>query len=222
MRRKNSAAKKLKLKILEAKKNGMTYEEIRRKYGVSPNTISSLVKGKSLAKYCMKCGETAPEKLEDHHPDRVNYPTETEVLCANCHSHVHRIKRQKGKRDREHNQPTLTAAPSTLSTEKLLPPPGAQKHPYTPVQTPNPVPKFPVDPNAIRVGLAIYGMAQGAGQLADALWRKQQSSGPPSQGQRSYWNDLLDRFLEGGSGVFLFWVGVKLLKWRCPQAKTPF
>jgi len=204
MRRKNSGAKKLKLKILEARKNGMKYEEIRRKYGVSPNMISNLVKGKCLAKYRVKCGETAPEKLEEHHPDRVNRPTETEVLCANCHSRVHRIKRRERKGDKKHDQPTITAAhASTLSAERLLPPPGPQKHLCSPGQTPNPVPKFPVDLNAIRVALAIYGMAQGADQLADALWRKQQSSGPPSQGQSSYWNDFLDRLLEGGSGVFL-------------------
>jgi len=67
---------------VEARKRGMTYEEIRRKYGVSVNTISKLVKGKSLVRYCAKCGETNPEKLQEHHPDSVNRPSETRnPLC---------------------------------------------------------------------------------------------------------------------------------------------
>ena len=73
MRRTSKSSKKTKLKIVEGKKNGMTYEEIRRKYGVSLNSISKLVKGKSLLRYCRNCGETTPEKLEEHHPHGRDY-----------------------------------------------------------------------------------------------------------------------------------------------------
>ncbi len=36
------------------------------------------------------CGENDPQKLEEHHPDKENYPNHTVVLCANCHSKITR------------------------------------------------------------------------------------------------------------------------------------
>lgn len=106
MRRPSRSSKRIRLKILEARKNGMAYEEIRRKYGVSLNTISKLVKGKSLLRYCSKCGETNPGKLEERHPDRANLPGKTITLCANCHSELHRKQPQENKEKRQHGQIT--------------------------------------------------------------------------------------------------------------------
>jgi len=86
MRRKKELMNKLKVNILEDKKNGLTYEEIRNKRGASPSTISKLTKGKDLSRFCQKCGETDPQKLEEHHPDKEHQPHYTMTLCANCHS----------------------------------------------------------------------------------------------------------------------------------------
>ena len=49
MRSRNELMDKLRVKILQDRKDGLTYEEIQRKRGVSSRTIANLVKGKDLA-----------------------------------------------------------------------------------------------------------------------------------------------------------------------------
>ena len=211
MKRTNRAATRMRLKILEARKKGMTYEEIRRRYGVSPNTISRLTKGKSIARYCARCGETTPEKLEEHHPDKVNHPTETIDLCANCHSEIHRKKPRPRKKEREQNTPTL-ANPSLLTVSIPTPPAlsGPQQHGYGFVQSTNHAPELPVDPNTLRLGLALYSMDLGGRGLRDALWPRQVPNSSPSQEQSSSLDNFLSRVIDGGAGTFLLWLGVKL------------
>jgi len=213
MRRSSRAAKELRLKIIEATKDGMTYEEIRRKYHVSPNTISKLVKGKSLNRYCAKCGETDPAKLEQHHPDKVNRPADTQTLCANCHSETHRKKARPMKREREQNPPTL-ANPS-LSAVSILTPPAlsrSQQHAYRLAQSTNHVAKLPVDPDALRLGFALYSMDLGGRGLRDALWPRQVPSGSSSQEKGHPSDSFLSRVIDGATGIFLLWLGVKLVK----------
>ncbi|MEM5830858.1 MAG: helix-turn-helix domain-containing protein [candidate division WOR-3 bacterium] len=96
MRRTEKEIKKLRLKIIELKKEGKSYEEIRRKTGASPNTIAKVLKGFS-GRYCINCGETNPDVLHEHHPDKENRPDYTITLCANCHNEIHRSKEKKGK-----------------------------------------------------------------------------------------------------------------------------
>ena len=98
MRRKKELMNKLRVKILEDRKNGLTYEEIRKKRGASPSTISKLTKGKDLARFCQKCAETDPQKLEQHHPDKERQPEYTITLCANCHSRETRKQLKKGRK----------------------------------------------------------------------------------------------------------------------------
>ena len=86
MRKRKEIMNKLRVNILEDKKNGLTYEEIRKKRGASPSTISKLTKGKDLSRFCQNCGETDPQKLEEHHPSKEHQPHYTMTLCANCHS----------------------------------------------------------------------------------------------------------------------------------------
>ena len=91
---------KLRVKILEDRKAGLTYEQIQRKRGVSSRTIAKLVKGKDLKRFCKMCGETDPEKLEEHHPDKENFPNYTVTLCASCHAKVTRKQmREKAKKE---------------------------------------------------------------------------------------------------------------------------
>lgn len=98
MRRPEKRAKKLRLKVVEARRKGMTYEEIRRRYHVSPSTISRWTKGLEGNRYCVECGETDPTKLEQHHPDKINRPSHTVWLCANCHAVITRRQAKEKKR----------------------------------------------------------------------------------------------------------------------------
>ena len=98
MRRRKEVMDKLRVKILEDRRAGLTYEQIQRKRGVSSRTIAKLVKGKDLKRFCQMCGETDPEKLEQHHPDKENFPNYTVTLCASCHAKVTRKQmREKAK-----------------------------------------------------------------------------------------------------------------------------
>lgn len=85
MKRKTIMHKK-RLTVIKAYKNRKTYVEIQKSYHVSPNFISKCVKGKDLSKLCETCGET--EGLEEHHPDKKNYPAWTITLCGTCHNKV--------------------------------------------------------------------------------------------------------------------------------------
>ena len=101
MRRKKELMDKLRVKILQDRQNGLTYEQIQRKRGVSSRTIANLVKGKDPQRFCQMCGETDPEKLEEHHPDKVNHPNYTITLCASCHAKVTRKQQQERNREKK-------------------------------------------------------------------------------------------------------------------------
>ncbi|MCZ2809797.1 MAG: hypothetical protein O2V44_10625, partial [Candidatus Bathyarchaeota archaeon] len=101
MRRRNELMDKLRVRILQGRKDGLTYEQIQTKTGASSRTIANLVKGKDPRRFCIRCGETDPQKLEQHHPDRVNRPNETVTLCANCHSTVTREQQRKTNREKK-------------------------------------------------------------------------------------------------------------------------
>jgi phage terminase large subunit GpA-like protein len=104
MRRRTELAKKLRVKIMGDRRNGLTYEEIQQKRGVSSRTIADLVKGTDLRRFCQQCGETDPEKLEMHHPDRTNFPDDTITLCASCHSKVTREQQRQTNRGKKNRQ----------------------------------------------------------------------------------------------------------------------
>lgn len=112
MRRRTELARKLRVKVLEDRQNGLTYEQIQQRRGVSSRTIAELVKGKDLKRFCQHCGETDPEKLETHHPDRVNSPTERITMCASCHSKVTREQQRKRNREIHDRGATQEVAPS--------------------------------------------------------------------------------------------------------------
>lgn len=101
MRRRKELMNKLKVRILQDRKNGLTYEQIEQRRGVSSRTVADLVKGKDLQRFCEQCGETDPEKLEEHHPDKVNRPNDTRTLCASCHSKVTREQQRKVSKEKK-------------------------------------------------------------------------------------------------------------------------
>lgn len=100
------------LKLIEARKAGATYFELRKRFGVSPNYLSKLFKGKDINKYCRDCGKNDPFVLNKHHPDRDNKPDYTIWLCSNCHSKAHRDKKsERAKRERAEKQRILAQPP---------------------------------------------------------------------------------------------------------------
>lgn len=115
MRRRKEQAAKIRVKILQDRKTGLTYEDIQRKRGVSSRTVAKLVKGKDPQRFCEKCGETDPEKLEEHHPDKVSCPNEMQTLCASCHAKV--TREQQKKRNGEKHNKVLT--PEVISAQQV-------------------------------------------------------------------------------------------------------
>jgi len=103
MRRRSELMNKLRVKILQDWKDGLTYKEIETKRGVSSRTIANLVGGKDLKRFCESCGQTDPEKLQEHHPDRANRPNETKTLCASCHDKITRKQQRERYKKRQNN-----------------------------------------------------------------------------------------------------------------------
>lgn len=119
MRRTKKEIKKLRLKIIELKKEGKDYEDIRRITGASPNTISKVLKG-FTGRYCQKCGETNPEVLEEHHPDKENKPNWTITLCANCHEEITRKQARERQKIKNEIQPIISQQSQLISYPFIL------------------------------------------------------------------------------------------------------
>ena len=114
MRRRSELMNKLRVKILEDHRAGLTYSEMQKKRGVSSRTIANLVKGQDLKRFCEMCGETDKEKLEEHHPNKTMHPNETVTLCGSCHSKVTR----KQQRERYREQKNGVLIPEVVETTK--------------------------------------------------------------------------------------------------------
>jgi len=167
MRRRKEVMDKLRVKILEDRKAGLTYEQIQRKRGVSSRTIAKLVKGKDPKRFCQMCGETDPEKLEEHHPDKVNRPNYTITLCASCHAKVTRKQQQKRNKEKK-NQLVI---PEIVSALKVPVPQAVSTQPqvrYTPSR-----PLTPQEKHWIGKGLCYGGggIAIGEGMFDKRLPR---------------------------------------------------
>ncbi len=202
MRRRTELAKKLRVKILGDRRNGLTYEEIQRNRGVSSRTIANLVKGKDPKRFCGMCAETDPQKLEEHHTDRENYPNVTRTLCASCHSKVTR-EEQRTKRRQVQKKVAMPEVipPQQVPAAQLLPVPPRTvvRVPTTPpVRQTETVSSRPLTPDEWRLlgRVGCYGgggVALGEGLLNPKI---------------PWWGRLL---LFGGA-AFSLWLGSKLHK----------
>lgn len=163
MRRRREQAAKLKVKILEDRKAGLTYEEIQRKRGASSRTIANLVKGNDPKKFCQQCGETDPEKLQEHHPDKVNDPSTTVTLCASCHSKLTREEQRERPKETEKDLVGSKTTVTDIVQTEQNPPTEAQPG-YTQME--------PVPPEVWR-WLGKYGLYSSGGiALAEAICDK--------------------------------------------------
>ncbi len=117
------------LKLIEARKEGAVFSELQRRFGVSPNYLSKLFKGKDINKYCELCGENDPKVLERHHPDKKDRPDYTTWLCSNCHSKISREEtRRRAKQKKAEKQSILAQSPiqqkvddGSLSMDRSIP-----------------------------------------------------------------------------------------------------
>ena len=115
MRISTKRLKQRRLKIIQARKEGASYSELQRRFGVSPNYLSKLFKGKDINKYCEQCGENDPQVLEKHHPDKENRPNSWIWLCSNCHSKISR--KEIRKRIKQRSVPGQFPIPQKTSVE---------------------------------------------------------------------------------------------------------
>ena len=115
------------LKLIEARKEGATFSQLQRRFGVSPNYLSKLFKGKDINKHCEHCGENDPEVLEKHHPDKENRPDYWIWLCSNYHSKVTRKEAKARAKQKAKQQITPTEFPilqkTTTETQVITKPP---------------------------------------------------------------------------------------------------
>lgn len=81
MRRRKKQMERLRVKILEDRRNGLTYKRIESKRGVSSRTIRSVIKKGDPKRSCGVSAVTDPEMLNNHHPDRKNRPKDTEFFA---------------------------------------------------------------------------------------------------------------------------------------------
>ncbi len=141
MRRRKEEARRIRVKILQYRKDGMTYREIEQKAGASSATIARILNGvEDPKRFCKICGETDPEKLEEHHPDRTNQPGVTETLCGSCHAKITREEQRRRNREKKMSLASPTASePAQISlqqaghiAEKVGSPPLQRSRPLTP------------------------------------------------------------------------------------------
>ena len=135
MRRRKGQAANLRVKILQDREDGLTYEEIQRRRGASSRTIANLVKGKDPKRFCEQCGETDPERLEEHHPDKVNSPNETVTLCASCHAKATREQQRKRNREKKKEMvvPQITPPLNIPAQQRMPNPPQMTSPPPRPL-----------------------------------------------------------------------------------------
>ena len=114
MRRRTKQMQKLKVKILQDRKKGLTYKQIEAKRGVSSRTVANLLKGRDPQRFCGVCAETNAEKLHEHHPDRVNRPNETITLCANHHEEITRKQERERRKKKKDDADAQDISPPTI------------------------------------------------------------------------------------------------------------
>lgn len=72
-------------RIVELYKRGWSFRQLQKHYHRSPNNIAQLIKGIEVV--CSSCGKHKGKvRFHSHHPDRVNFPHYTILLCPSCHA----------------------------------------------------------------------------------------------------------------------------------------
>lgn len=186
MRRKKKQMESLKVKVLEDRRDGLTYKQIENKRGVSSRTIANLLKGGDPQRFCGVCAETNPEKLEEHHIDRVNRPNETITLCANHHGEISRKQQRERIKEKKDNEAVQVSSPPAVS---------AGSSP-APVSTQTAYPAKPLTPEQQRSLGEVLCYGVGSAAFVEGLFNKNLPG--------------LTRIVLGIAGIGLFYQGSKL------------
>ena len=115
-------------RIVESYKRGWSFRRLQKHYRRSPNNIAQLVKGIEVV--CSSCGKHKGKvRFHSHHPDRVNFPHSTILLCPSCHAKEEaELRREKENQSQSPLNPivpttqTLGSAPRTTSIPVRLGP----------------------------------------------------------------------------------------------------
>jgi hypothetical protein len=82
-------------KIVSLYKSGWSYKQLQKRYTISPNYLSKLVK--DIEVKCAACGKhKGKARFHAYHPDRINRPNYTITLCPSCHA-KEELKLQRDK-----------------------------------------------------------------------------------------------------------------------------
>jgi hypothetical protein len=102
-------------KIVELYKSGWSYRAIQKRYHISPNYISDLVRGTEVT--CTICGKPKGKvRFHAHHPDRLNHPDYTIPLCPSCHAKEEaRLRREKESQSQSISSTALPIIGNTAS-----------------------------------------------------------------------------------------------------------
>ena len=104
-------------RIVELYKRGWSFRQLQKHYHRSPNNIAQLVKGIDVV--CSLCGKPKGKvRFHSHHPDRVNFPHYTILLCPSCHAKEEaKLRREK---ENKPQSPLSTTNTALLTTENVV------------------------------------------------------------------------------------------------------
>ena len=102
-------------RTIELYKGGWSYRAIQKRYRRSPNYITRLVKGIEVV--CSSCGKHKGKvRFHSHHPDRVNFPHSTILLCPSCHTKEEaKLRREKENRSQSPLNPIMPTTENMAS-----------------------------------------------------------------------------------------------------------
>jgi hypothetical protein len=114
-------------KIIKLYESGWSFRQLQKRYHKSPNYVAKLVKGVEVK--CSVCGQPKGKvRFHVYHPDRVNRPDYTVLLCPSCYAKqemkLRREKEEKSQAPLSEALPTTVNLASKPSTAALSFPPG--------------------------------------------------------------------------------------------------
>jgi len=102
-------------RIVELYKAGLSFRQLQKRYHRSPNYIARLVK--CIEVTCSTCGKPKGKvRFHAHHPDRINLPDYTILLCPSCHAKEEaRLRREKESQSLSPLNPIVPATQNRAS-----------------------------------------------------------------------------------------------------------
>ena len=145
-------------KIVSLYKSGWSYKQLQKRYTISPNYLSKLVK--DIEVKCAACGKhKGKARFHAFHPDRINRPNYTITLCPSCHA-KEELKLQRDK-------PNQSRTPSADTTQLI----NKGSHPSTALPTYQLRPLSKTEKKVIGGGLVTLVLLEALPKLLDDIRR---------------------------------------------------